>query len=269
MKKRQRKQFLALLLIASVTLTTTGCGSGKKNSSTTDEDGGDLRSDGTRGQSANQQAKDGASTPGGSETAVQSPAQSPAPQSPVQGVSSHPLVGTYVQVDNRQSRIVIAEGLLLTTNLEFASPSGNGTRLTPAFPHGLRYRMATDDYRTVGSYNDGTSIFKNIEIRVRMDSSNKSLDVTLIPQGVTSTGSLSSGGGSAVDGAYGLGTRSAMVTGADLQEAGGYRGSVIPCPPPPLPLPPPLPYPLPYPCPDPCPDESNQLKYLYRYVRVE
>lgn len=103
------------------------------------------------------------------------------------GPNSEQLPGTYELIENRQTRIVIDSNLLVTTNLAIPNPAGNGTRLTPRFPQALRYQPAIDQYASIGTYNDGTQIFKNVELRVRLNSNTRFLDVTLIIPPTSST----------------------------------------------------------------------------------
>jgi hypothetical protein len=96
------------------------------------------------------------------------------------GPNAVELPGTYELIENRQTRITIDSNLLVTTNLAIPNPVGNGTRLTPRFPQALRFQSKIDEYATIGTYNDGTQIFKNVELRVRLSSNARFLDVTLI-----------------------------------------------------------------------------------------
>jgi hypothetical protein len=290
MKKVQVKDFFYMLMIASWALLGAGCGAGKKSDAKTDQDlaqkeSGDLGDKSDTQKAESSKAQGPFSTPKsapsdkdknpvqaqGSQTAGQE-----ASGSAVTAPGAHPLIGTYLQVENKQARIVIADGLILTTNLEFPSPAGNGTRLTPAFPHGLKYRMASDDYTSLGTYNDGTSVFRNIEIRVRLYNDYKFLDVTLIPylDQTTNPGSGSGGssGGGSSSSSYGTSgslTNDANVTVTVSCYTSSSYGAAIGCPPPAPPLPPPPPPPsFPMPCPNPCPSDGNQLKYVYRFERT-
>lgn len=92
-----------------------------------------------------------------------------------------PLEGTFQQVDNGLSRLQISsENLVIGTTLSLPSPSGDGTRFTPQFPQSLVYKPGEDYYWTIGTYNDAQSIFRNVEMRVRLYADNRLLDVTLL-----------------------------------------------------------------------------------------
>ena len=103
------------------------------------------------------------------------------------GPDAAQLPGNYVLVENRANRIVIDSNLLVTTNLAIPDPAGDGTRLTPRFPQALRYQKSIDQYATIGTYNDGSDIFKNVELRVKLYNQNRFLDVTLIIPPTAST----------------------------------------------------------------------------------
>ena len=90
------------------------------------------------------------------------------------------LAGTYQQAENGQARIQISnENIVIGTTLEIPAPSGNGARLTPRFPQGLIYNPTADNFTTIGTYNDGTAVFKNVELKLRLYEQNRYLDVTL------------------------------------------------------------------------------------------
>ncbi len=264
MEKLKRTEFYICLLLSSLALGALGCGSAKK--SKPDQTVIDPKAEETSKKALDEDASGKSKKSGDSpqQSPVQnqeSPNQSPSPDAKYQDTqkpAAQPLEGTFVQVDNQQARVVISPDLLLTTNLEFPSPSGNGTRLTPSFPQGLRYFQPTDEYRTIGTYNDGTGVFKNIEIRVRLYGQNKLLDVSLITSPVIqNTLTETTGGSTAGDG-----------DGIALTQVVSFclPFPLLSCPLPPAPPPPP-PLPPPTNCPNPCPP-SNQMKYVYRFVRA-
>ena len=94
--------------------------------------------------------------------------------------ASSPLTGLFQLVDNHQSRIRINDQLLIDTNLEIPHPSGNGTRVSPKFPHELRADTNNDWFTSLGYYNDASSVFKNVEIKVRLFNNDQLLDVSLV-----------------------------------------------------------------------------------------
>lgn len=91
------------------------------------------------------------------------------------------LAGTYQQTEGGIALLEIDSRNIITgTTLAIPSPAGDGTRLTPQFPQQLVLDEATQLFKTIGTFNDGTSVFKNIEMRIRPYEMNELLDVTLV-----------------------------------------------------------------------------------------
>ncbi len=97
------------------------------------------------------------------------------------------LEGIYAQTDNGIARMEISElNIVTASTLAIPAPAGDGTRLTPRFPQQLVFNESEGYFATLGTYNDGTSIFKNVELRIRPYQANTMLDVTLvIPPSIT------------------------------------------------------------------------------------
>ncbi|RZA23846.1 MAG: hypothetical protein EOP10_11605 [Proteobacteria bacterium] len=91
------------------------------------------------------------------------------------------IAGIYQQVANGIARLEISDLNIVTgTTLTIPSMSGDGTRLTPQFPQQLLFDEVEGYFATTGTFNDNTSVFKNIELRIRPYSANTQLDVTLV-----------------------------------------------------------------------------------------
>ncbi|MES2744991.1 MAG: hypothetical protein V4655_06170 [Bdellovibrionota bacterium] len=91
------------------------------------------------------------------------------------------IAGIYQQVANGIARLEISDLNVITgTTLTIPSLSGDGTRLTPQFPQQLLFDEVEGYFATLGTINDNTSVFKNIELRIRPYSANTQLDVTLV-----------------------------------------------------------------------------------------
>lgn len=91
------------------------------------------------------------------------------------------IAGTYAQVENGIARLEINSWNVVTgTTLAIPSPAGDGTRLTPQFPQQLLFNETEGYFSTLGTFNDGSTVFKNIELRIRPYSGNTRLDVTLV-----------------------------------------------------------------------------------------
>src|SRR5688500_10815361 len=86
----------------------------------------------------------------------------------VANVKPFSIGGIYQQVSNGIARMEISElNIITATTLSIPSLSGDGTRLTPQFPQQLQFQEVEGYFSTLGTFNDSTSVFKNIEIRIR------------------------------------------------------------------------------------------------------
>jgi len=99
------------------------------------------------------------------------------------------IVGTFEQVENRETKLRIDSAYLVITNIELPIPTGNGpVRLTPRFPHHLSKKGSNEYFNTIGYYNDGNQLWDNVELRIVPHQGNRLLDVTFVlPKSAAST----------------------------------------------------------------------------------
>lgn len=103
------------------------------------------------------------------------------PRSENQEAFAAALPGTYQQVAPGIARLIInANNVIVGTTIELRGPEGLQNRYTPQFPQALRFDAAKGYFSTIGTYNDSTGVFKNVEIRIELESNNQFLDVTLV-----------------------------------------------------------------------------------------
>lgn len=234
-------------------LIATGCGSKDK-----DEDESGVNPEKSSVAEGRDGGTENGNLPNSGQESELPPNGSTAPAAPFIDGSLQELTGVYEQIENRQAKLRIDQNFLVITNIQLPVPTGEGSiRITPRFPHHLQQAAQQKSFTTVGYYNNGDDLWKNVELRIVAQEGTNAIDVTFV---------LSIAAKDSTE--IGQGNTALAYDPCSYYDPCDPCAPAYPCPPPFDPCTPCQPL---NPC-APCPgngDDNEERLLLYRFEKVE